>query len=127
MNGRADAGPWYHGSPHELTELHPGSTITRDRALAKAFSHKPSLVSDGRAEPGGALRHDGRVHGWLYVVAEPVRAADVVPVSGSTMAAGQEWHARRTLRVTMIERTAADPSELLSPEEVEALRRRHGA
>ena len=35
---------WYHGSPEDLTELATGSTITPNRALARAFSHKPTLV-----------------------------------------------------------------------------------
>ena len=35
---------WWHGSPEQLTTLRAGSTITRVRPLAEAFSHKPEHV-----------------------------------------------------------------------------------
>jgi len=114
--------PWFHGSPLELTVLRPGSTITRDRALAKAFSHKPTLLQDTREGGTGSLTHDGRLDGWLYVVDEPVREADVSPVPGSTMGDGQEWLTARPLRVVAIERTTVSTDELLSAEEERALR-----
>ncbi|HSH78253.1 MAG TPA: hypothetical protein VLA19_06945 [Herpetosiphonaceae bacterium] len=53
---------WFHGSPCELVELREGSTITRDRALARVFSHKPTLVVDD----DGTLSHNGRREGFLY-------------------------------------------------------------
>ena len=34
---------WYHGSQQELTKLRVGSSITQNRNVAKAFSHRPSL------------------------------------------------------------------------------------
>ena len=37
--------PWYHGSQERLTTLRSGSSITQDPAVARAFSHRPSLVS----------------------------------------------------------------------------------
>lgn len=114
--------PWFHGSPFALTELRPGSTITRDRALAKAFSHRPSLEQDTREGDAGALRHNGRQEGWLYLVDDVVRDGDVVPVPGSTMGAGQESLTTRPLRVVAIERTTVSADELLSAEEEHALR-----
>lgn len=114
--------PWFHGSPLALTELRPGSTITQDRALAKAFSHKPSLVQDTREGGAGALTHNGRQEGWLYRVDEVVRDGDVTPVPGSTMGDGQEWLTTRPLRIVVIERTTIGADELLSAEEECALR-----
>jgi hypothetical protein len=117
------AAPWFHGSSETLTELRPGSTITQDRDLVWVFSHKPSPTSDGRGDPGGVLRHNGRRTGWLYALAEPVRPDDLVPVLGSVMP-GKEWHTPRPLRVTRLEATTPVPAELLSPEREAALRRR---
>jgi hypothetical protein len=122
------AAPWFHGSPEVLTELRPGSTITQDRDLARVFSHKPTLVGDGRAE-GGALRHNGRRPGWLYTLAEPLRLGDLAPIPGSTML-GQEWHTVRPLRVVPLAPTVPVAAELLSSEQEAALRGRgpdHGA
>jgi hypothetical protein len=118
----APAKPWFHGSPYELVELRPKSTVTQDRDLAKVFSHRPSLVSDSR-DGGGRLTHNGRREGWLYVVDEPVREADIAPVPGSTMP-GKEWHITRPLRVRLIERTTVLPDELMSRQTEDALRRR---
>jgi hypothetical protein len=118
---------WFHGSPHQLAELHPGSTITQDRALAEAFSHKPSLVSDARHEPGGALRHDGRQPGWLYAIDEPVGEQDVAPVPGSTIGSGAEWLTTRPLRLRRIGRIRVTPAELLTKEDAAAPRRRSRA
>lgn len=114
------AAPWFHGSPYELTELRAGGTITQDRALARVFSHKPSLVS---ADDEGRIRHNGRRAGLLYLIAEPVRRDDVTPVPGSTLAPGQEWLSARPLRLAPIERPAPAPAELLSPGEEAAPRR----
>ena len=57
--------PWYHGSQEQLTKLRAGSSNTQNRDLAKAFSHRPSLVSmsdrgDGEVSPETFLvRHNG--------------------------------------------------------------------
>ncbi len=116
-----ETAPWFHGSPLALTELLAGSTITQDRALARVFSHKPALVS---VDERGIRRHNGRRPGFLYRIAEPVGPADLTPVPGSTLGRGQEWLITRPLRVTLMERTAPTPKELLSPREEEGLRRR---
>ena len=36
---------WYHGSPLVLEVLATDSTITRNRDLARVFSHRPTIVS----------------------------------------------------------------------------------
>ena len=64
---------WYHGSQQRLTLLRAGSSITQNRDVAKAFSHRPSKVAmsyGGDGEPGihdWKVRHDGVMPGFLYV------------------------------------------------------------
>ena len=111
--------PWFHGSPLALTELLVGSTITQDRALAKAFSHKPTLVS---VDDQG-IRHNGRRPGFLYRITEWVGRDDVTPHPDSPVP-GTEWLTTRPLRVTLVEPTAPTPAELLSVDEEEGLRQR---
>jgi hypothetical protein len=114
-----EVSPWFHGSPDELTELRAGSTITQDQALARVFSHKPSLVS---ADDRVGLRHNGRRVGALYRIAEAVRPEDLAPVPGSTLGPEQEWLTTRPLLLVLVERTAPVPGEQLSAPEEEALR-----
>ncbi len=95
---------WYHGSEHSLTELRPGSSITRNHELARAFSHRPSWVS---IQDDGRIDHDGFLPGYLYEVAEPVSPDDLLPVPGSTMPPGLERHTTRPLALRLMERTFA--------------------
>ncbi|MGH2557783.1 MAG: hypothetical protein ACRDJH_01865 [Thermomicrobiales bacterium] len=113
--------PWFHGSPYRLTELKAGSTITQDRALARVFSHKPTLVS---IDDNGELQHNGRLPGVLHRLAEQVQTGDLVPVPGSTMAPGKEWLITRPIRVIALEETSPMPGELLSADEEADLRDR---
>jgi len=109
---------WFHGSPAELTELRVESAVTPERALAEAFSHKPTLVSTDAA---GTIRHNGRADGYLYRVAEPVHADDVAHGQGP------EWHTRRHLRVVLVGPTRLAAEALLSPDDEAVLRQRVGA
>lgn len=86
---------WYHGSPMELTVLACQSTVTQWKALAEAFSHKPSqLVYD---EINGRIQHNGTLRGFLYVVDEPVKiGTDVYQHPRSAMDAGVEWLTARS-------------------------------
>lgn len=82
-------GPWYHGSPHELTVLRKGSMVTPFEAVAKAFSHKPSILTfSGDVE---SVKHDGREPGHLHVVSEDVGPDDlhVLPGTGETHCTGR--------------------------------------
>ena len=113
---------WYYGSPLELETLRAGSTLTRNRELARVFSHRPSLVS---LEDDGAIRHDGAQPGILYRIAEPVGEEDVRPHPRSTMAPGEEWLTNRPLRLERLTATQPRPEELLSAEETVRLRQGH--
>ncbi len=115
--------PWYHGSPCRLTTLRAGSTVTQRRDLARVFSHKPTLVSID----DDAIRHDGRLPGYLHVVAEEVADSDVVPHPRSTMPPAWEWLTTRPLRLRPVEPTEVRADELLSAEEVARLRARMAA
>ena len=110
---------WYHGTPYELTSIREGSTITRDRDLARVFSHKPTIVctlDDGR------IKHTGTQPGYLYVIDEVVQSEDVIPHPRTTMDAGSEWLTTRELRLRLLCPTIPVPGELLSDDELAELR-----
>ena len=111
---------WYHGSQQELTRLRSGSSITQSRDVAKAFSHKPSLLSMSEA----SLKHDGATPGYLYSVAEEIEPADVHPHPHPVNAERWEWLTRRELRLELIERTTVTEGESLTDEEIAELRRK---
>jgi hypothetical protein len=108
--------PWYHGSPHRLSHLRTGSTITQKRELARIFSHKPTIVS---VEDDGSIRHNGILDGYLYLIDEPIQAGDVEPHPRTTMAPGDEWLTTRELRLSLLGKTEPLPAEILSEWEIE--------
>ena len=110
---------WFHGSPLRLDVLRTGSTITRDREVARIFSHKPSLVAH---DENGRAFHNGTRPGFLYAV-EGVSDDDVYPHPRTTMAPGVEWLTRRELALTFLEETCPYEDERLDPEEEESLLR----
>ncbi|NLE46750.1 MAG: hypothetical protein GX620_18725 [Chloroflexi bacterium] len=114
-------GPWYHGSPLELEVLRAGSTVTQECALARIFSHKPSLVS---ISDDGEIRHDGKQPGYLYEVVEEVRIDDVTPHPHTSIEPGKEWLTTRELRVSLLGTTSPAPEELLGEAEIKVLRMR---
>ena len=65
---------WYHGSQQKLTTLRVGSSITQNRNVAKAFSHRPSLLTQSG---GGTVKHDGVTPGYLYTVTDEIGPNDV--------------------------------------------------
>lgn len=110
--------PWYHGSPSQLTSILAGSTITQKLALARIFSHKPSIVA---MEDDGSIRHNGILGGYLYNIDEAVQAGDVELHPQTSMAPGDEWLTTRELHLRLLSTTEPLPAEFLSDEEVEAL------
>jgi hypothetical protein len=109
---------WYHGSPLELEEIRKGSTITQDRDLARVFSHKPTLVS---ISDDGSIKHNGKERGFLYRIAETVRAGDVHPHPQTSVEYGKEWLTNRNLKVMLICPTQILDGERLTDEEVKGL------
>ena len=92
---------WYHGSNLRLTVLRAGSTVTKDKALAEAFSHRPSVLC---MEDSGKIVHNGKGAGFLYYIDEPAEEGrDVYPHPRSSMEAGLEFLTTRPLRLRLIE------------------------
>ncbi|MDE2887140.1 MAG: hypothetical protein OXR72_02935 [Gemmatimonadota bacterium] len=119
---------WYHGSQQKLTELRVGSSITQIRDLAKAFSHRPSLVS--RVCPGEFLsddyrvKHNGVTPGFLYTVSEEIGPEDIYPHPHAANADGWEWLTRRELKLKFIEKTIVSDHERLTDEDITEIRRK---
>ncbi len=110
--------PWYHGSPQKLPLLRKGSWVTQFKELAKAFSHKPTLIS-----LGGNLvhvKHNGRVPGFLYTVAEPVGPDDVTYLrdTGQT-----HWQTSRDLQLQLVAELSVDDPPQLNEKEIAKLRK----
>jgi hypothetical protein len=112
-------GTWYHGSPLVLEVLHPGSTITQNRALAEAFSHKPTVLS---LDDDGRIRHNGIQPGYLYRIAEPLAPADIYPHPRSSMNPTLEWLIEREIRVELITFLGQEEKDLLTAQDIAELR-----
>lgn len=119
-------GTWYHGSRQRLSTLRAGSSITQNRDVAKAFSHRPSLVSMSQSEDGDewSVRHDGATPGFLYVVAEEIRVGDVRPHPHPVNVSRWEWLTNRDMSLTLIEETDVTDGERLTDEEIAELRKK---
>jgi hypothetical protein len=123
--------PWYHGSPHLLDTLLPGSTITQDEALARVFSHKPGIVcleDDPAVLARGVprLRHNGSLPGLLYLIAERLSERDIYPHPRSSLPPGLEWLTSRPLKLRLVGPVQPVPGEFLTPVDVTALLSRLG-
>lgn len=110
---------WYHGSPKRLAALRKGSWVTPFKELAKAFAHKPTLIS--QSDDGQTVKHNGRLRGFLYVVSEPVGPEDVsyLPDTGQT-----HWQTQRDLQVALVAELPLDDPPQLSEAEIAELGKR---
>jgi hypothetical protein len=100
-----EGNPWYHGSNRLFEELETGSTVTQWEALAKAFSHKPPMLS---IFDDGTILHNGKEPGYLYQIDEPVSVGmDVYPHPRTTMEANAEFLTKKPLRVKLVEQLAS--------------------
>lgn len=113
--------PWYHGSDRKLTTLRAGSSITKAKSVAKAFSHQPSLVSWSNVN---RIRHDGVAPGYLYLVAEDVGPDDVRPHPHPVNVDRWEWLTERELGLELIGKTVVTADERLTDEEIAETRRK---
>lgn len=103
MAERENNQPWYHGSQQLFRTLKAGSSITQDIAIARAFSHRPSLM----AQYGdGIIKHDGTTPGYLHRVAEEIHAEDIFPHPHPVNVNHWEWLTTRELCVELIEQTS---------------------
>ena len=100
------SGIWYHSSNRKFSLLREGSTITPWKELARAFSHRPSVLE----YDGENIRHNGKEQGFLFVIDEPVEMGkDIFPHPRSTMDPGLEFITKRPLKVRLIEETEISP------------------
>jgi len=99
---------WYHGSPLELGVLKAASSITRNRALAEAFAHRPTLLSFG---DDGVISHNGTEDGFLYAVDEEVRPEDIRVHGACREDDPWEWVTTRDLRLRLVEELPAVPRQ----------------
>ena len=112
---------WYHGSQQELTTLRVGSSITQDKTVAKAFSHRPSMLS---MSEGGTVKHDGATPGYLYIVADEISPDDVYPHPHPVNATRWEWLTNRELKLKLIEQTIVTDEERLTDQEIAEMKRK---
>lgn len=116
--------PWFHGSQQRLSSLRAGSSITQQIAIARVFSHRPSLVSQ---LGDGWIKHDGSTPGYLYVVDEAITRDDLYPHPHPINSSKWEWLTRRDLRLRLIAETCVEECERLTPDERQMLRRKQAA
>ena len=93
---------WYHGSPYFLTTLKKGSSITRNKQLAVAFSHKPTTVSVNNS---GVIEHNGSVNGYLYIIEKQLNEQDIYPHESCLKNDKWEWITTKNLRLKLICKT----------------------
>jgi hypothetical protein len=110
---------WFHGSQVELTKLRKGSSLSQNRQVAKAFSHRPVLVSISN---DGNVKHNGTTPGYLYTIVGKIAAEDVRPHPHPANAAHWEWLTNRELDVELVAQTIVSDSERLSDDEIAELR-----
>ena len=112
---------WYHGSQQRLTTLRVGSSISQNRNVAKAFSHRPSLLAQSE---GGAVKHDGVTPGYLYIVADEIGPDDVYPHPHPVNITRWEWLTNRELKLELIEQTVVTDEERLTVQEIAEMKRK---
>ncbi len=106
---------WFHGSPVKLSSLRTGSTVTPVITLARAFSHKPSILEIDVQENTDSgkrnveIRHDGTKPGYLYRVAVSEPSHDLIQHPDSTGARGEEMLTTRELTLVFIEEVPVKP------------------
>ena len=97
---------WYHGSPLLLEILATGSSITRNRELAIAFSHKPSQI--WITDEDEMIHHNGEQNGYLYEVAELVSLEDIYVHPDILIVNPNdpwEWLTKKPFRLKLIQET----------------------
>lgn len=99
---------WFHGSPERLSSIRPGSTITGNRILAMAFSHKPDHLHIEVEESGESglrtitLQQDEIKSGYLYRVILNDSETDTVEDPESVMFPGDEVLTARELQAVAV-------------------------
>lgn len=109
ISDSTENGQWFHGSPSRLSFIRSGSTITRNRTLAMAFSHKPNhvcievMLNEESGLRTITLKQDGTRKGYLYQVILDNSETDTRENPESVMFPGDEVLTTRELRVEFLE------------------------
>jgi len=99
---------WYHGSPLLLEILATGSSITRNREIAIAFSHKPTRLEVSSDGTNQTIQHNGKQNGYLYEIDEIVSLDDIYihpKVNEISPDDPWEWLIKRPFRLRLIQET----------------------
>jgi hypothetical protein len=112
---------WFHGSPLDLDTLRKGSTITQIEKLAQVFSHKPSIVS---VSDDGDIKHNGKLEGRVYRIADEVTADDIFKHPRSST--GWEWITKKEYKLEFLYEISYSADDILSESEVKELKKRKG-
>ena len=99
--------------------LRKGSWVTQFKELAKAFSHKPSLISFG--EDSQTVTHNGQQPGFLYIVSETVGPDEVSYLRDT---AQTHWQTQRDLPVRLVAELPVDDPPQLSEEAITEMRKK---
>lgn len=100
---------WFHGSPKKLTILHTGSTVTPVRILARAFSHKPEILSievnenEDTGKRQYKILHNGTKYGYLHRVLVTHPETDLIQHPDSKGAPGEEMLTTHDLPLEFLE------------------------
>lgn len=111
------SGPWYHGSPFKLTVLRKESVVSPFKEVAKAFSHKPPMVS--MSDDYSVVKHNGELSGFLYVLTDAL-PGDVVEMPGTD---STHWVIQRDMQVELLTALPVSDPPLLTEEEITNLTR----
>jgi hypothetical protein len=112
-------GTWYHGSPLKLKTLREGSSITQDEKLAQVFSTRPTIVS---VSDDGNIKHNGKLKGRVYRIADTVTNDDIVVHPRSTWKKGWEWLTKTKFKLEFLYEYSASHADKLSETEIEELK-----
>lgn len=93
---------WYHGSPYEIEVLKTGSSVTRNKQLAIAFSHKPTQLS---VNDDGTIIHNGSVKGYLYSIDEEIEDNNLKVHQACEEKDPWEWITKREYKLKLIKKT----------------------
>jgi hypothetical protein len=99
--------------------LRKESWVTQFKEVAKAFSHKASLISMG--ENCAHVTHNGQVIGYLHVVEETIGPDEVIYLRDT---AQTHWQTQRDLRLRCVAELPLDDPPQLTEEEIKELRRK---
>ena len=111
---------WFHGSPERIQILRMGSWVSPYKEVAKAFSHKPTIISSNNDY--SLVKHNGKLLGYLYLISEIIEDDDLEELSGTDKT---HWKTIRDLKVELITEVPILKEELVPIELEEKLKSKY--